>query len=311
MIDIIETIKKDPTYTTLGKTETGEDYSLNLSSGLHWLVGGTTGSGKSFYIRNALIKMMINTNPDKLALIIVDPKKVEFDSFRDSPFMLVNPITNVKDSYGILTYLNWEMNNRYEVLEKVDVNNIASYNEWALEHPNEAKEFGYYPQMKNIIFLADDYAEIVINEGNSRDSEVLLSSIASKAKASGIILVLSTQRPSVEVFSSLLKANIPSRIGLKVASEMNSNIIIGESGLERLRGKGDSIVRNNYDGSKTRVQGEFMDDEDVNTDLKIIKESYKPTEKIDYKQFVVDKGLAKWEKNYSSNTPYNERHVIK
>lgn len=293
--------KKDPTYATLGKTETGEDYSVNLSSGPHWLMGGTTGSGKSEYLRNILKSIISNATPDDLSIVIVDPKRVEYTSFIYSPFMLTNPITNVDDFYAILAYLKLEMDIRYDLLESNNVKNIDSYNELMNNY-----------KMKHIVVVID---ELYLLGSNStyyyKNIEPMLEEIILKSRAIGISILISSSRPSIQIINLLIKSNISSRIGLKVTSKTDSEIIIGEHGLEKLQNCGDSIVKNGYDNSLVKVHNDFIPEKIFNEELKQINEKYSPIEQVDYKQILVDNNLFVWVEEYDENVLYKDKHVEK
>ena len=339
--NILTTKANNPTTAIFGVKMDGKPYVEDISSGPHWLVAGTTGSGKSVSVNGMLISCLYHATPDELQIFAIDPKKVEFGMYAGLPFLPVDPITTMGDAYGLLAYLVLEMDARYAELEKYGFKNIDTYNEWVVNNPKEVeklnnqirkdnsklekgtKEYQELYQreierMKFVICVIDEYAELT-EDPNSQGCDELIQSLAQKARASGIHLIVATQRPSADVMSPTIRSNIPSRIGLRVSDTSSSNIILGEvpEGMltaDQLKGKGDSIVKD-ASGEFTRVQAHFISEEETKSLFDYLKDKYERTPFIDYKQIVIDditgRVQVEWEEDYDENTPWEDKHVKK
>lgn len=303
---LLKTKAKNPTSAVLGVDADGAPFVTEISAGPHWLCCGQTGSGKSVYVNNILISMMSHSLPSELKIAWVDPKKVEATAYIDLPYCIVNPVTDMADAYGLLQYLVWLMDDRYATLEKLKLKKIEEYNDYVRENPDRAQEMDLEP-FPYIVLVVDEYADLVAVEP---DVEQSIARLGQKARASGIHLIIATQRPSADIVTGIIKANVPSRIGLKTTDSNNSNIVLGESGCENLRGNGDSLVRL-VDGSLVRVQGPFIRNEEIDRIFASLRELYGKCEEFDYKTFVVDKGLCDWAEDYGPDTPAKDRHVKK
>lgn len=277
----------DPTFTTSGIQENGEEYSFNLSDGGNWLVGGNTGSGKSVYLVNMMCEMMKDSTPDQLTFILSDPLKVEFTPFYNSPYLMFNPVSDFDDTLHMLNYLLCESNNRVNIFNVIGVQTIDEYNDWVKNNPKKSKEFGYYPFMKNIVFIIEEYAEIALHNHDAK-CEKLLCELSKNSQKAGITLVLSTMRCKSDTFTPKILENFPSRIGLKVQNKEESQRIIGDDCLTNLYGKGDSIVRIGSDGKKIRVQGKWIKDNELFKIVEKHKNKYPSLEKFDYNEFIKD-----------------------
>ena len=303
---LLKTKAKNPTSAVLGVDADGAPFVTEISAGPHWLCCGQTGSGKSVYVNNILISMMSHSLPSELKIAWVDPTKVEATAYIDLPYCIVNPVTDMADAYGLLQYLVWLMDDRYATLEKLKLKKIEEYNDYVRENPDRAQEMDLEP-FPYIVLVVDEYADLVAVEP---DVEQSIARLGQKARASGIHLIIATQRPSADIVTGIIKANVPSRIGLKTTDSNNSNIVLGESGCENLRGNGDSLVRL-VDGSLVRVQGPFIRNEEIDRIFASLRELYGKCEEFDYKTFVVDKGLCDWAEDYGPDTPAKDRHVKK
>lgn len=306
--NLLKTKAKDPTYAVMGVDQEGIPYATSLAAGPHWLCCGQTGSGKSVYMNAMLASVMYHATPDELIITVIDPKMVEFTKYKDLPHVAVDPVTDMGDAFGLLAYWVWEMERRYGVLAKAGVRDITSYNAWSLEHKKEAAAMGY-PRMKYVICVIDEYADMVMQDKKTGANEAQIVRLAQKARACGITLIIATQRPSVDVISPTIKANVPARIGLKTADANNSNIVMGTDDLATLMGNGDSWIKLT-DGNMVRVQGPFITDPELDAIYDYLKKHYPAPEKIDYKQVCVDNGLAQWAEKYDDSVPYEDRHVI-
>lgn len=307
-VNILNTKAKDPTDAVFGIDLDGEVFHMPLSEGPHWIIAGQTGSGKSVFMNGLLISMFSHATPDELQTIWIDPKKVEATAYVDLPFTLINPVTDMGDAYGVTAYLCWLMDERYRLMTEVDVKKAPEFNDWIDAHPDEARERGY-EKMKYIVLVVDEYADLVMQQ---KDVEKNLVRLGQKARAAAVHVAIATQRPSADVITPLLKANIPSRIALKVTDSVNSMIIIDEAGAEKLKGYGDGFVKTSM-GEMTRVQGPFITNDEIAHIFAYIRQNYTRGEEPDWKQTVVDAGLCEWviPEGYESidDVPMEERHV--
>lgn len=234
----------------------------------------TCNSGKSVYVNSLLISAMSHATPDELKIFAIDPKKVEFSKYIDLPYCPINPVTDMRDAYGLLAFAVWEMERRYKIIQAAGVKQLSEYNDFYDKNPDNevAKKYGRMPYM---IFVIDEYAEL---QSISPNTETLCKSLAQKGRASGIILLLATQRPSADVISTTLRSNFPSRICLKVDNSTSSQIVLGD-GVDRaydgskLKGYGDSFVLDQR-GNCERVQGIYISNEEIDAIFDFLKEKY-------------------------------------
>ena len=234
----------------------------------------TCNSGKSVYVNSLLISIMSHTTPDELKIFAIDPKKVEFSKYIDLPYCPINPVTDMRDAYGLLAFAVWEMERRYKIIQAAGVKRLSEYNDFYDKNPDSevAKKYGRMPYM---IFVIDEYANL---QSISPNTETLCKSLAQKGRASGIILLFATQRPSADVISTTLRANFPSRICLKVDNSTSSQIILGDSvdrayDGSKLKGYGDSFVLDQR-GNCERVQGIYISNEEIDAIFDFLKEKY-------------------------------------
>lgn len=232
----------------------------DLSQMPHLLVAGTTGSGKSVALNCFLISLIKNKTPDELKLLIVDPKRVEFVQYRDSGFLLQNPITEEHDALAALDCLIEEMERRYCLLESESCRNIAELHQKGVNLPF-------------IVCVVDEFADLVLTAG--RAAEKKIQSLAQKARACGIHLIIATQRPSVDVITGVIKANFPARIAYKVSSGFDSKTILDQTGAENLTGRGDSFYLEAGKELK-RVHCAYICNEDINKILAPLKRESLP-----------------------------------
>lgn len=226
----------------------------------HLLVAGTTGSGKSVALNCFLISLIKNKTPDELKLLIVDPKRVEFVQYRDSGFLLQNPITEESDALAALDCLIEEMERRYCLLESESCRNIVELHQKGINLPF-------------IVCVVDEFADLVLTAG--RAAEKKIQSLAQKARACGIHLIIATQRPSVDVITGVIKANFPARIAYKVSSGFDSKTILDQTGAENLTGRGDSFYLEAGKELK-RVHCAYICNEDINKILAPLKRESLP-----------------------------------
>lgn len=251
----------------LGKAVNGDYVMSDLAKMPHCIIAGATGSGKSVCINTIVMSIVINARPDQIKLLMVDPKKVELTSYTQLPHMLAPVITEPTGACAALHWLVKEMENRYELLKLVGVRNIEAFNNRQQDKNLEAALGREIPlSLPYIVGIIDELADLMMV--SSHDIETPIARIAQMARAIGIHLILATQRPSREVITGLIKANFPTRISFKVASRVNSQIILDESGAESLLGNGDLLFLPPASSHLIRAQGAYVRDEDI---LRVVK----------------------------------------
>lgn len=254
---------KSKLLVALGKDVTGQTAFCDISKMPHLLVAGTTGSGKSVCLNTMIMSILYRANPDEVKFVMIDPKAVEFPVYNGIPHLLVPVVTDSRKAAGALGWAVIEMEKRYKLLAENGVRNIAGYNE--LCKKNKELE-----PMPHIVIIIDEFADLMMVAGNEVESSVCR--IAQKARAAGMHLVIATQRPSADIFTGLIKSNIPSRIALSVSSKVNSQIIIDMLGAEKLLGKGDMLYLPIGAPKPHRIQGCFVSDEEVRNVAEFIVE---------------------------------------
>ncbi|MDR3170977.1 MAG: DNA translocase FtsK [Treponema sp.] len=239
----------------LGKEITGEARTVDLVQMPHLLIAGATGSGKSVCVNAMILSILYQRTPTECRLILIDPKIVELKLYNDIPHLLTPVITEPKRAFQILQYCLYEMERRYASLDALGVRDLRSYNR-RIKERNLAIE-----PMPYIVIVIDEFADLMAASGKELESAV--TRLAAMSRAVGIHLVLATQRPSIDVITGPIKANIPSRIAFMVASKIDSRIIIDTMGAEKLLGKGDMLYAGTVDPFPIRIQGAFVSEEEV------------------------------------------------
>lgn len=246
----------------LGKTVTGDFVMSDLSKMPHCLIAGATGSGKSVCINTLILSILMNARPDEVRLVLVDPKKVELTPYAHLPHLLAPVITEPHGAYAALQWLVKEMLTRYDILKQLGVRNITAFNSRKVNKEAESElPIAVPDKMPSIVAIIDEFADLMM--ASSSDLETPIARIAQMARAVGIHLVLATQRPSREVITGLIKANFPTRIAFKVASRINSQIILDETGADSLLGNGDMLFLPPGTSHLTRAQGAYVSDEEI------------------------------------------------
>lgn len=259
----------------LGKTVSGEDVVCDLTKMPHCIIAGATGSGKSVCINSIVLSIVMNARPDEIKLLLIDPKKVELSGYSKLPHMIAPVITEPHGAYAALQWLVKEMQSRYEILKNLGLRNIQAFNNRKIDAKLE--ETLGIPIPKKMVFIVaiiDEFADLMM--ASSSDLETPIARIAQMARAVGIHLILATQRPSREVITGLIKANFPTRISFKVASRINSQIILDENGAETLLGNGDLLFLPPGSSQLLRSQGVYIRDEDINRVVSFILKQASP-----------------------------------
>ena len=263
----------------LGKDVTGNPQVLDLAQTPHLLIAGATGSGKSVCVNSIILSILYNRRPDEVKLILVDPKIVELKLYNDIAHLLTPVITEPKRAFQALQYALCEMERRYALLDNMGVRDIKTFNA-KIKSEHIATETLPY-----IVIIIDEFADLMATSG--KELEATVARLCAMSRAVGIHLVLATQRPSIDVITGLIKANIPSRIAFMVASKTDSRIILDEMGAEKLLGKGDMLYVSAARPFPTRIQGAFVSEQEVERVVACVKEYCEP-EYIDEEIFVDD-----------------------
>lgn len=274
---------KSPLALGIGKDIAGHAVVLDLAKMPHLLVAGTTGSGKSVGLNAMLLSLLYKSTPKELRMIMIDPKMLELSIYDGIPHLLTPVVTDMKDAANALRWCVAEMERRYRLMAALGVRNLAGYNQKVAKAIEEGDPIydplwlptsttdkpGYLEELPYIVVLADEFADMMMVVG--KKVEELITRIAQKARAAGIHLILATQRPSVDVITGLIKANIPTRIAFQVSSRIDSRTILDQSGAEQLLGHGDMLYLPPGTAVPVRVHGAFVADEEVHrvvSDLK-------------------------------------------
>lgn len=271
--------RKQAVPVVLGKDITGEAQVIDLAKTPHLLIAGSTGSGKSVCVNSLILSILFKRSPQEVRMILIDPKIVELKLYNDIPHLLTPVITEPKKAFQALQYCLCEMERRYALLDGMGVREITSYNKRIVERNIATEKLPY------IVVIIDEFADLMATTGKELESTV--ARLAAMSRAVGIHLVLATQRPSIDVITGLIKANIPSRIAFMVASKMDSRIIIDQVGAEKLLGKGDMLYASATDPFPVRIQGTFVSDNEVENVVDFVKQYGEP-DYIDDEIFVDD-----------------------
>ncbi|HEW3829998.1 TPA: DNA translocase FtsK [Streptococcus pneumoniae] len=251
----------------LGKAVNGTARAFDLSKMPHLLVAGSTGSGKSVAVNGIIASILMKARPDQVKFMMVDPKMVELSVYNDIPHLLIPVVTNPRKASKALQKVVDEMENRYELFAKVGVRNIAGFNA-KVEEFNSQSEYKQIP-LPFIVVIVDELADLMMVA--SKEVEDAIIRLGQKARAAGIHMILATQRPSVDVISGLIKANVPSRVAFAVSSGTDSRTILDENGAEKLLGRGDMLFKPINENHPVRLQGSFISDDDVERIVNFIK----------------------------------------
>jgi S-DNA-T family DNA segregation ATPase FtsK/SpoIIIE len=278
-----------PLTMVLGKDIAGEPIVVDLGKMPHLLVAGTTGSGKSVGVNTMIVSLLYKSTPDDVRLIMIDPKMLELSVYEGIPHLLSEVVTDMKQAANALRWCVGEMERRYKLMSALGVRNLKGYNKKVLDaiaageplydpiwKPGDNME-PVAPQLEklpSIVVIVDEFADMMMIVG--KKVEELIARIAQKARAAGIHLVLATQRPSVDVITGLIKANIPTRMAFQVSSRIDSRTILDQQGAEQLLGQGDMLYLPPGSGVPTRVHGAFIDDHEVHAVVKDWQSRGKP-----------------------------------
>jgi len=278
---------KSPLVMGLGKDIGGSPVTADLAKMPHLLVAGTTGSGKSVAVNAMILSLLYNATAEKIRMIMIDPKMLELSIYDGIPHLLTPVVTDMKDASSALRWSVAEMERRYKLMSALGVRNLAGYNRKVLEaidegepirdplhNPESTEPQADLEELPHIVIIVDELADMMMVVG--KKVEELIARLAQKARASGMHLILATQRPSVDVLTGLIKANIPTRIAFQVSSKVDSRTIIDQMGAEALLGHGDMLYVSPGAGLPVRIHGAFVDDHEVHKVVEFIKAQGEP-----------------------------------
>ena len=286
---------KSPLSIFLGKDIAGLPVVADLAKMPHLLVAGTTGSGKSVAINTMILSMLYKATPDDVRMIMIDPKMLELSVYEGIPHLLTPVVTDMKDAANALRWAVAEMERRYKLMSKVGVRNLAGFNKLVTDAENngepikdpmytyetelvEGESIPTLATLPNIVIVVDELADMMMIVG--KKVEELIARLAQKARAAGIHLILATQRPSVDVLTGLIKANVPSRLSFQVSSRIDSRTVLDQGGAEFLLGNGDMLFMPSGTNIPVRAHGAFVDDHEVHHVVEFLKKTA-PTNYLD------------------------------
>ncbi len=292
----------------LGKDASGEPLIADLAQMPHMLIAGATGSGKSVCMNSVIMTMLMTQAPDDLKLMLVDPKMVELSAFRDVPHLMCPVLTDMKKAAAVLEWATRKMDERYSMLANVGVRNIASFNALGEKEIRKRLEMGPDEELEGIIFRMP-YVVIIIDEladlmmVSAKEVENTITRLAQKSRAVGIHLIVATQRPSVDVVTGLIKANLPCRLAFQTASKIDSRTILDRNGADKLLGKGDMLFLPPGSSKLIRGQGTFTSDDEIHRVIGYLVERATP----EFEQELVNpKGLGDGEEMLAEDELFND-----
>ncbi len=270
---------KSPLTMILGKDIVGKPFITDLKKLPHLLIAGTTGSGKSVGINSMILSLLYKNSPDNLKLVMIDPKMLEFSMYNDIPHLLTPVITKAIDAINALSNMVAEMERRYTLMSQTKTKNIENYNE-------KAKKEGFEP-FPYIVVVIDELADLMMTSG--KDVEYSIARLAQMARASGIHLIVATQRPSVDVVTGLIKANLPSRLSYKVGQKIDSKIILDSMGAESLLGRGDMLFTPPGMSGLVRIHAPWSTEDEIEKVVEFLKDQ----REVQYDMnFIKDKSVS-------------------
>lgn len=294
----------NPLAVALGKDVSGKSRLLHIDELPHLLIAGATGAGKSSCINSIVMSLLMRATPEEVRMILVDPKRVELGQYNDIPHLLTRVITNPKKAADALQWAVAEMDRRYDLLADAGVRDITSYREkWEAGGLDE-EMFDRFPY---IVVIVDELNDLMMVAGRAVEDSIVR--IAQMARAVGIHLVLATQRPSVNVITGVIKANVPSRLAFAVASQTDSRVILDSSGAEKLVGLGDMLVVTSRDPKPERIQGAFVTEREIHAVVDWVREQTQ-TRYRDEEVFEIAKAAAAVEQEFDGEDPELMRQAM-
>ena len=257
----------------LGRDIMGNVKYVEINKTPHMLVAGATGSGKSVCINNIIVSLLMRTTPEEVKMVLVDPKKVEFNVYENMPHLLIPVVTDPKKASAALQKIVIEMDGRYDTFKNTETKSIGTYNDYVLKELKKNPNCGL-KKMPYILVIIDELADLMLVA--AKEVEESIMRITQLARAAGIHMVVATQRPSADIITGLIKANIPTRISFAVSSSIDSRTILDMTGAEKLLGKGDMLYKPMDDNTPTRIQGSFISDDEIKRVVDFVKKRTHP-----------------------------------
>ena len=279
MREIMEDLERNPKYkdsklaAPLGRDIMGNVKCVEINKTPHMLVAGATGSGKSVCINNIILAILMRATPDEVKMVLVDPKKVEFNVYEGIPHLLMPVVTDPKKASTALQKIVVEMDDRYETFKNSGTKNIQTYNDYVEKELKKNPDCGLH-KMPFILVVIDELADLMLVA--AKEVEESIMRITQLARAAGIHLIVATQRPSTDIITGVVKSNIPTRISFAVSSSIDSRTILDMVGAEKLLGKGDMLYKPMDDNTPTRIQGSFVGDDEIERVVNFVKENCNP-----------------------------------
>ena len=306
MREIMEDLERNPKYkdsklaAPLGRDIMGNVKCVEINKTPHMLVAGATGSGKSVCINNIILAVLMRATPDEVKMVLVDPKKVEFNVYEGIPHLLTPVVTDPKKASAALQKIVVEMDDRYETFKNSGTKNIQTYNDYVEKELKKNPNCGL-TKMPFILVVIDELADLMLVA--AKEVEESIMRITQLARAAGIHLIVATQRPSTDIITGVVKSNIPTRISFAVSSSIDSRTILDMVGAEKLLGKGDMLYKPMDDNTPTRIQGSFVSDDEIERVVNFVKENCNPP-KYNEKFTNLDSASSS-EENYSGDASGN------
>ena len=279
MREIMEDLERNPKYkdsklaAPLGRDIMGNVKCVEINKTPHMLVAGATGSGKSVCINNIILAILMRATPEEVKMVLVDPKKVEFNVYEGIPHLLTPVVTDPKKASAALQKIVVEMDDRYETFKNSGTKNIQTYNDYVEKELKKNPNCGL-TKMPFILVVIDELADLMLVA--AKEVEESIMRITQLARAAGIHLIVATQRPSTDIITGVVKSNIPTRISFAVSSSIDSRTILDMVGAEKLLGKGDMLYKPMDDNTPTRIQGSFVSDDEIERVVNFVKENCNP-----------------------------------
>ena len=306
MREIMEDLERNPKYkdsklaAPLGRDIMGNVKCVEINKTPHMLVAGATGSGKSVCINNIILAILMRATPDEVKMVLVDPKKVEFNVYEGIPHLLTPVVTDPKKASTALQKIVVEMDDRYETFKNSGTKNIQTYNDYVEKELKKNPNCGL-TKMPFILVVIDELADLMLVA--AKEVEESIMRITQLARAAGIHLIVATQRPSTDIITGVVKSNIPTRISFAVSSSIDSRTILDMVGAEKVLGKGDMLYKPMDDNTPTRIQGSFVSDDEIERVVNFVKENCNPP-KYNEKFTNLDSASSS-EENYSGDASGN------
>lgn len=306
--DVIGHCKPGPLQVAVGEDVDGENICVDLAKMPHLLIAGTTGSGKSVCLNGMIMTMLMRATPAEVRMILIDPKRVEMSLYNGIPHLYVPPVTEPKEAASALKWAVAEMERRLKVFEQFGAKNIGFYNQMIQKGQLDDEDGNHPNEMPYIVIVIDELSDLMMVAGKEVEDSIVR--IAQLARAAGIHLIIATQRPSSNVVTGMIKANITNRIGLLVATNVDSRVILDQSGAEKLVGNGDMLFSKPEWGKPKRIQGCYVSEAEISSTVAHLKEQGDPEYHPEILQQQISTGSASKGSNMASTNDDSDDPLI-